>query len=81
MVCHEFFQNAFCCFKFSAKIEKTPPLQVTAREVMTFFWKSAPYGAASRDYRRSWPRKMVGKSENVAAMEEGATKSFRLNKY
>ena len=58
-VCHEFFQNAFCCYKFSAKIEKTLSLRVTEREVMTLFLKSASFGAASRDFRRSWPRKVV----------------------
>ena len=58
-MCHESFQNAFRCYRFSAKIEKTLPLQVTAREVMIFFWKSAPLGAASRDFRRLWPRKVV----------------------
>ena len=32
------FQNAFCCYKFSLKIEKMLPSQVTARELMTFFF-------------------------------------------
>ena len=36
-VCRECFQIAFCCYKFFAKIEKMLPLQVTARELITFF--------------------------------------------
>ena len=51
--------SAFCCYKFSAKIEKVLPLQVTAKKVMTFFWKSAPFGTVSRDFQRSFPRKVV----------------------
>ena len=48
-VCRESFQNAFCCFKFSAKIEKMLPLQVTARELMTFFWEiSTIWGCITR---------------------------------
>ena len=36
-MCRESFQSAINCYKFSAKIEKMLSLQVTAREVMTFF--------------------------------------------
>ena len=58
-MCRESFQNAFCRYKFFAQIKKTLPLWVTARKVMICFWKSAPFGAASRDFRRSWSRKVV----------------------
>ena len=49
--CHEIMVNNCCKSRMA--------LQITAREIMTFFWRSASFRAASSDFQRLLPREVV----------------------
>ena len=57
----ESLQNAFGCYKYSAKIDKMLPLQVTLREVMIFFLEiSTIWGCITR-----FPKTVAQKSGDL----------------